>query len=314
MYFEYPLAWVTSGAKAEGESMLQYTHRACRHALITKQHGMSSHASAEYFWNEDGRPYYKVDNAAVELFRKINIDVPFKYVVTPFKQFLIRFTESNPICTKLGPVRSMLAMSLTPEQAKDELKGRKDSALVAKSKSVIKEGFFALFVDVGERLPDGRPVLNHILMHRCPEVSVDYSLNNLPHKCDTEVCEAGIERDLLSIVISVCFLATSSDKIIKPDVLSKDLAAYIEAERKQDHERIRVITERAKRRGKIGYFVDGARELVHSPQDRVEGEPTGRELEFRHVRSAHFRKLESGLVTFVRQCVVRKDLPARPSS
>jgi hypothetical protein len=308
-YFEYPMGW-EQGAKQSGESLLSYTHRVCKNSLIHKQHGQSSHASAEYFWHEDGKPYYKVDDAAVEMFRKISIDVPFKYVVAPFKQFLVRFSDTNPIRTSMGPIRSVLVMSITSDEAKEEL--GTNGAMAFKSNSVVKEGFFALFVDIGEKI-NGIPYMNYIIMHRCPEIPVQQSLDLLPVKQENEIHAAGLQKDLLSIVVSVCFLATSSDKIIKPDVLSKDLAVYLEAERKQDTARIKVLSERAIRRGKIGYLVDGKRELVHSHHEHHDGEPTGRELKYKHVRSAHFRRLESGVVTFVRQTVIRKDLPARPS-
>lgn len=316
MYFEYPLGWKAGGAKAQGESLKAYTVRMWKHGVSIGNSGMCNQAATELFWREAGHPYYKVDDAAVELFRKINIDVPFKHVVAPFKEFCIRFSETNPLRTRFGPVRSMLMLSLTPAQAQEEAKyvtGAKnyvDKFTDANQNSVINSGAVMLFVDVGELDPNGLACMNYVLMHRCDEITVSESLKHLPLKGESELVASGIERDLLSIYVSVCFLSTSSDKILKPEVLSKDFAAYLEAERKQDTERIRVMTERAKRKGKIGWLVDGKRELVHSQQDRYEGEPTGRELRFRHVRSAHFRKKESGLVVFVRQCVVRKDLPA----
>lgn len=308
-YCEYKTGWQIAG-KPNGESLAKFTNRLNEHGVRTNNLSQCNQALTEYVWLESGTPYFKVDDAACSLFRKINIDVPFKYVQTPLPVFAIRFTETCPIHTKFGPVKSMLMIDLSKRNAAVFQTGVKEDDQLSNI------GIFALFIDCGELHPVYKgPYMNYIAMHRCDEITVQQALEDLPVKKDgSTIQEAGVERDLVSIAVSVCFLATSSDKMIKPDVLGKDLAAYLEAERKGDQDRIKIITARAHRKGKLGYIVDGEREVVKRSQNIYEGEPTGRELSYRHVRSAHFRRLHSGLVTFVRQCIVREDLPMAPIS
>jgi hypothetical protein len=64
-----------------------------------------------------------------------------------------------------------------------------------------------------------------------------------------------LQARCLRLVVSVCFLATGGDRLVEPDVLGKDLAAYIEAQRRDDRQRVQQIVERAARRGKRGWHV-----------------------------------------------------------
>lgn len=303
-YFDY-ITGYDATAKAHKVKPKEFALAMLSHAREHQEYVLFNQITAEYAWQESGKPYYKVDDAAVGLFRGTKIDLPFSCLKFPFSVFEIRFSDTNPLKTRFGPVRSMLV-----QYSADEVVGK----TLKRAKNPTPHMY--LWIDVGEKESHSGfhgPLINYIHMQAIPDHIISEELYVLPLGEDgSTLREANIEKELIAIAISVCFLATSSDKIIRPDVLSKDLGAYIEAHRKHDAGRMRVITERAHRRGKIGYVVDGERELVHSYQEEHNANPTGRELSHRHSRSAHFRKLESGLVTFVRQCVVRKDLPARP--
>jgi hypothetical protein len=121
----------------------------------------------------------------------------------------------------------------------------------------------------------------------------------------------------LRLAVSVSFLATGQDRLIEPDVLSRDLASYVEAQRRSDLPRIKTIEDRAKRRGKRGWNVgrqERFRPLVSpSPRDVPPGHEGHGPLAYQHQRRAHFRLLPSGKVAFVRQATVRPDLPPPPS-
>jgi hypothetical protein len=64
-----------------------------------------------------------------------------------------------------------------------------------------------------------------------------------------------LQARCLRLVVSVCFLATGGDRLVEPDVLSKDLAAYVEVHRRDDRQRAGQIVQRAVRRGKKGWHV-----------------------------------------------------------
>ncbi|HUY88792.1 MAG TPA: hypothetical protein VMV10_08670 [Pirellulales bacterium] len=122
-------------------------------------------------------------------------------------------------------------------------------------------------------------------------------------------CE--LQEQCLRIVVSVCFLATGADRLIEPEVLSKDLARYLEA-CKRDPAAAERLVEKAKRRGKQGWHVGQHERILHlgRPQEGGEGVVgTHGQLRHQHQRRAHFRLLPAGRVTFVRQATVRPDLP-----
>ena len=101
------------------------------------------------------------------------------------------------------------------------------------------------------------PVLTYCQLECVPGIQIEEAFNRLPQEPDIPgVC---VPRELqarcLRLVVSVCFLATGGDRLVEPDVLSKDLAAYIEAQRRDDRQRVQQIVERAARRGKKGWHV-----------------------------------------------------------
>jgi hypothetical protein len=254
-------------------------------------------AMEECAWYKCGAPYYKVDNAAIELFRNIKIDIPFKYVKLPFDCFAIRFEEDNPLSI--------------------DAKHKIQTSLVSRSVDQSRRKCLDFWADVGEKdvmsgMPD-LPVLNYLhILGEDEEIVQEQLLQASANGGDSDINKAGLEGVLVRIAISICFLATSSDKMIRPDVLGKDFAAWSEAERKHDTQRLEVIRERAKRKGKLGYFVDGAREFIHTREEEREyATGTGRELSHRHMRSAHFRIHHGDTVSFVRQHPVRPDLPSK---
>ncbi len=254
---------------------------------------------AEAVWHQCGCPYYKVDSAAIELFRKISMEVPFKYVVPPFESIVIRFEEDNPLIIEGDRRVKALIVSKAIDQA-----GRACMDVW---------GDCSEYVNVtGADLQT--PAMSYLHLLAPDEETVGTQLKRaLGNKNDSELCKAGLEEAVVRIAIAVCFLATSTDKMIRPDVLSKDLAAWAEAERKKDTSRMSVIAERAKRKGKLGYIVDGAREFLHTREEE-HGHSSGdgsRHLKYRHMRSAHFRLFPSGKVRLIRMHPVRPDLPVR---
>jgi hypothetical protein len=171
-----------------------------------------------------------------------------------------------------------------------------------------------LWLDVGERAMGDSPVLTYCQLECVPGIQIEEAFNRLPMEPDIPgVC---VPRELqarcLRLVVSVCFLATGGDRLVEPDVLSKDLAAYMEAQRHDDRQRVQQIVERAARRGKKGWHVGQHERFIgHAARSHGDGDGHG-SLHFQHQRRAHFRLLPSQKVTFIRQATVRPDLPPPP--
>jgi hypothetical protein len=144
-------------------------------------------------------------------------------------------------------------------------------------------------------------------------MGIEEAFNRLPHeKVAGLVVPRELQEQCLRIVVSVCFLATGADRLIDPEVLSKDLARYLEAREREPATAQRLV-EKARRRGKVGWNVGQHERVLHlgRPAHHEEGNGGARgPLHYQHQRRAHFRLLPSRKVTFVRQATVRPDLPA----
>jgi len=79
-----------------------------------------------------------------------------------------------------------------------------------------------------------------------PGIQIEEAFDRLPMEPD--IPGVFVPRELqarcLRLVVSVCFLATGGDRLVEPDVLSKDLAAYIEAQRHGNQERVEQVAAR----------------------------------------------------------------------
>jgi hypothetical protein len=252
-----------------------------------------SRYESEIAWLKNGRPYFKIWPNIIPLLTNIGIDVPISHLRVPFSAFVLRLPiNENPLAADHDhPVRSVLV-----------LQGQLPSGVRA----------IVLWVDVGENIRDGGHCdLSYFRLECHPDRTIEESLNPKSVEVPGLDLQDDLRDKLLRLAVSVCFLATGSDRVIEPDVLSKDFATYIEAHRKADSEKVRTIEARAVRRGKLGWNV-GHRERIRpltSRQGKGEQSESHAALAHQHQRRAHFRVLSTGKVTFIRQATVRPDLP-----
>lgn len=250
----------------------------------------AEHNRGIFEWNyiDNGRPYYRVYPAVLDMLMHVGIDLPTSVLKLPFNVFCIRLPEEPRIWVnqeKNFYIRSFLV----------------GENLINDHRSVY------LWIDQNEFDQFGAEVITYSQL-LCNNHTIEEAIDALP-KQPTDLSDE-LNHNLVRLAVSVCFLATGSDRLISPDVLSKDLAAWLEAVRKSDGGRQKVIEDRARRRGKLGWNV-GSRELVHSRSLKGDESGLGHQLSFQHQRSAHFRLLPSGSITFIRQATVRPDLPPK---
>lgn len=250
--------------------------------------------TSEYNWCHAGRPYYKLWPGIIPLLAGIGVDVPVDYLRLPFHAFLVRMpTQDNPL------------------RIDDEHVVR--SILVHDGENNVGQRRMFLWIDVGEMGIDGSPILTFCQLDCQPGLAIEEAFNLLPRP---EAPGLHVSRELqeqcLRIVVSVCFLATGADRLIEPEVLSKDLARYLDS-KKRDPAAAERLVEKAKRRGKQGWHVGQHERVLHLGRVPERGEDVGSsahgQLRHQHQRRAHFRLLPAGRVTFVRQATVRPDLP-----
>jgi len=248
---------------------------------------------SESLWDELSRPYFKIWPEVIPLLTNVSIDVPANLLRLPFPAFVLRLpTKNNPLIAPKGhQVQSILAI----EQAE------------ADEKPVI-----VLWIDIGETEPQGSPMLHWSKLDCGLNRTIEEAFGGpmMPDLPGIAISDQ-LKRDCLRLAVSICFLSTGMDRLIEPDVLSKDLAAYTAARQTNDERRIRNIEQRAIRRGKNGWNVgqhERLRHLISRPNDSDSSGTRG-PLSYQHQRRAHFRTTACSKVVFVRQATIRPDLP-----
>lgn len=259
------------------------------------------HSSAEAQWVGNGKPYFKLWPGVIPLLSTVCVDVPWSCLKLPFSAFVVRLPVGQEQLTISDAfrVQSILCCRLDgPQMTRDAM---------------------CIYIDIGEKDERGFPMAGQCIMAFEDDKTIEQSFKEIPIKhpeygVGIKTIPDEVRAACLRLVVSACFLSTGCDRLVSPDVLSKDLAAYIEAHKHQDSQRIKAIEERAVRRGKLGFNVgreERFRPIFTQQGDDEGGDPTGRELHFSHQRRAHFR-VSGGKVIFVRQCTVRPDLPPTP--
>lgn len=303
----------------------------------------------EYSWCAAGKPYYKVHPLMVRKLSKIDLDkIPVEFVEVPcvsdkddpFRTVCFRFAEDVPIqytdahagvtmvygkSIEESPiyVRSVLFARVSPnmgQQIKNKLPtdwGHVD---------FFKEDNFIFVFDEGFRAKQEnieRTLCNSIVIGVRKDETISKAI------------ERGINEDsilsklsctlkqrlenLFRIIISVGFLANApEDGLIVLDILNKDKAAYETALKTGDQDRIRVIEERARRRGHNGWNV-GTNEIFVGELPLLGGGKTsengGNELRWSHIRGGHPHAVRFGpgkrkvKIKWFRPTRVRRDLP-----
>ena len=191
---------------------------------------------SELNWSNAGRPYYKLWPSIIPLLAGVGIDVPVDYLRLPFPAFLVRFpVQDNPL------------------RVDDEHVVR--SILVNDGENDAGERRMFLWIDVGELHDDCWPVLTFCQLDCVPGIAIEEAFDRLPRQQPPGLhVPRELQADCLRVVVSVCFLATGADRLIEPEVLSKDLARYLDA-LKRDPAAAERLVEKAKRRGKVGWHV-----------------------------------------------------------
>lgn len=268
--------------------------------------------STEMDWHNKGRPYYKIYPALIPMFLNTKLDVPGKYLHAPFSSFLIRLPQGHG-CEGLVAKGRELQTILVTEASRDET--------IELLEPLEHENMFIMWMNFGEVF-DGMPyyIFQTMKFRSGDSVESAVARQRQPERVDQKSLSIGVEindhviNNCVRLMISTCFLATGADKIVEPDVLSRDLQKFIDARREGNDGRVTLLHDRAKRRGKHGWTL--GREIhIPSPTKTHDGEPTGKHLTYQHQRGAHFHVYRYGpgktrwKVQWVRQTTIRADLP-----
>lgn len=196
--------------------------------------GSREQVATELGWLTHKRPSYRVWPTIIPLLTRINLDFPANAV-----EWNVRLDKKLPaFCIRLPKDKNLL------KPVKSILVGY---GFIQKQRSL------GLWVDLGETIKGTNiPVYDYIVMpldDRKVDDIIKWIVNEYNLPIVGSDFSTGILHEVCKLVFSVLLVAAGKDsQIIRPDVLSKDERAYIEALEHHDTERIKIIENRAIRR------------------------------------------------------------------
>lgn len=255
----------------------------------------------EELWLSGGSPYYNVHPLIVPHLCNVNLDdIPLSLLEMPDDMAVlnVRFAGSNPEFTftektKMGDVprrhqvfeegAAVTNMLMVKRQAKFEFFLTTDQSWGPEAEQ--KMGFVA-----------GLPIVEG--------ESIAWSLGQQPNR---------VIENAVKLCVVLGFLRNSNQKLITPDVLSKDRRRYETATPEQQQ----TIEAKARRRGKVGWNVGN--DIMFLPDSPTPNGSTpqvqGRELSHAHIRKGHFHAVRYGpgrtkvKLMWFRPTTVRPDKP-----
>jgi hypothetical protein len=248
----------------------------------------------EFLLYEHGKKYFKVWPGVLPTLMDCGFDIPCDVVQLPYPSFEIRLPIGSALKAHGDDVKYIIVSRPDPE----------------KSKSL------GIYFCAGELedfwiLPFNKPTVEDAISSQIIQRFETIGISR--EQLDFE------NRQILSVVMSVCFLATGGDRIVKPEVLNSDLGKLLECS--ENKTVIEKLVNRAVRRGKSGFDVGRSEQwdinvIERSAHDN-DSDATGRKLQYQHQRRGHFKTVRYGKqwserkVVFQRQLTVKPELPPK---
>lgn len=298
---------------------------------------------AECCWDNTGRPYYKIWPQMCDCMQHCSIDIPASCLRFPYSVVEIRL----PSCRLIRPLAgSMLVVGATREQlirARDERLALGDidqamaemfgAAALREAKTRCRASF-ANSLQEAESLHGKLTFTLGIYYQTSHDLQTHNYTVSAVRAYENETIEAALERwkaepdngvadrlndvsfeSVLRICVATMFFAVDNHELVMPDIPREILTVNARTKSQHVSEQKRIQRELKRCRGwKVGSEIDLPRPLVNRLERR---DPTGRELEYGHVRSGHMRMQPCGegsrdrKLIFVAPTVVRPDLPIR---
>lgn len=311
--------------------------------------------AAELAYLRMQKPYFRVFPDYAAIFAKTTLDVPLRHFVYPYQSFAIRFqVGSEPRWGNAG-VAVLLVSCRTGRQMTEELHGPGSVEDMCKhippdKRHVFNANMEANFVTVRISMVYDEQPGHHVdhwfglswsnseahldatmadMLHQRGVFDVGFKQDNIMQKAHPWSLDIDrmfeINRHMMSIALSVCFLATGGDKLVEPDVMNPDFASYLAAVNSKDKKTVAALSAKAQRvrNGQPGFVVGRQESLLGR---RVEGTRVdgpigqGQGLTYTHQRKGHVHTFWGGtnrdqlIMKWVAQHTVRGDLPPNPNA
>lgn len=281
----YP--WVTDWQlykKIIGKNALPYDEYFIDRKNQQESAGVPAHRLiAERMWSEDGSPYYNVHPKMVSSLCKVDMKkIPSNLIRMPhgLNAVNIRFSQKHDEFTLHD---KELTNPRLNQQFQDATKGMILSGSHVHGILMVNLNKSVLFiVDFNIYTGHNQPVYTIYAIAPNENDTLEDAINKAKGS-DRSKSYNDVIDNVMRLCVSIGFLS-DNPVICEPDVLSKDRSAFESG----DDKRRKVIIERAKRRGKIGYNV-GTDIMFVEPRDKksIFSDATGREIKYAHIRSGH---------------------------
>jgi hypothetical protein len=277
------------------------------------------YASLDGSWYAAGCPEYRVHPAMISAMRATSIDIEARYLRFPHHVFTISLPAGRDFEVREAPDKPVIHGLLV--SSFEEAEARPDDPVF-----ISKQGIRYTKVLDNSR-PQIRKLLISVSYHNGKEW--EYSVLKCPLHDDKTIEDLftsmavgpnasigywpsiGFRQDIAALTVGVCFFAIGKTKVIEE--------AHLPRQQRRELERSgepRFIFD-------VGRTIEIPRPLYDSKvYDTTENEPTGRHLNYSHIRSGHLRWQKKGGkgskgrydLIFVAPTVVRPDLPMKTSS
>jgi hypothetical protein len=241
--------------------------------------GLDFRLKGEHVWDVIGRPYYNIHPKMVSKLCKTKlVNIPSHLFMMPhnYQAVNFRFAEVHP------------EFQFTEDEQLD-LPGM--PAIPLKGHHVVgilivrgTDGSVLCLADYTYKQATGQPTYSVMSFVPQPNLSMQEAIDSARSEHHRNDSYRRVTENVIRLVVTVGFLS-NNPTICEADVLSKDRSSFLYA----NDEQRELIAARARRRGKVGYNIGtdlmflGARPMG----ERHAYAPTGRELEYAHIRAGH---------------------------
>lgn len=245
----------------------------------------------EGVWTDDGSPYYNVHPNLVSKLCKVDMDkIPSTLFKMPHgvRAVNIRFAQKHDEFTVNEPQHTDVVARLSNTSGTAPSGSFVHSILMIdmrKNEEYQKGQLSILFImDFDVFTPLGQPVYSMFGIAPDDGISLQTAINQAKGRYRSP-SYINMMENVIKCCVSIGFLA-DNPTICEPDILASDRSEYARA----NDERREFLFARAKRKGKNGYNV-GTDIMFLGERPLIAGErrenPTGRELEYAHIRGGH---------------------------
>lgn len=208
------------------------------------------HALFDERWTNLGKPYYDVYPSVIPMLTSLNLDIPGNQITPPhgLKDLVLRFPECDHQLQS-GPVKiRTLFLSF---QGCSKAVGSKEYG-----------NGLVVGLDFGERDETCQIPMFTMRVFPIDERSLEEtmkSLRDFTDECDGIKVPTELIDDCVRVCLTVCLLGNNQE-LVQPQILSKDLAKWGDA----DEEKRKALIEKAKRRGKFAFSLGADLEKSNS--------------------------------------------------